>query len=239
MLLRTALLLNCRTVGDENSPLVAVCPPPSRLDHLMSSTRRERTCRQHCVTGGHSTRLLLGRRTMIRADAPAALLTRHRRALKGLELFVALALVGLGLAACDPPGPTMVFAGDVRVPFGAEDDGPVLPVRHGHHRNCGPHRVAQSHQDRCGRRSAVRRRCPDRLQRLLRHDVGARSRRRPGRSRATTSTTSPTRRGTSTTGAPGLTRAPRGGTPRAWAGGSSSPSTPSSGSTPRASSTPF
>jgi len=61
---------------------------------------------------------------MIRADAPAALLTRHRRALKGLELFVALALVGLGLAACDPPGPTMVFAGDVACHSAPKPTGP-------------------------------------------------------------------------------------------------------------------
>ena len=61
---------------------------------------------------------------MIRADAPAALLTRHRRALRGLELFVVLALVGLGLTACEPPGPTMVFAGDIACHSAPKTSGP-------------------------------------------------------------------------------------------------------------------
>ena len=80
--------------------------------------------RQHWVTDGHSMRRGFVARTMLRPDAPAALLARRRRALRGLELFLALALVGLGLTACDPPPPTIVFAGDIACHSAPQASGP-------------------------------------------------------------------------------------------------------------------
>src|SRR5207244_2980269 len=69
--------------------------------------------RRRGVAAGHAMSRRFVPRTMLASDAPAALLARLHRAPSGLVLLVALALAGLGLAACDPPDPTIVFAGDI------------------------------------------------------------------------------------------------------------------------------